>query len=463
MILNILFSAMMYPVMLILFFIFKYVGKNTKKYVFGVSLTKEQKEGEEVKGIVKAYDRDFLILFLATMWEPFLAFLTKYISVQLTIWMMWFLITLALMMVPYARANRKAWRLKGTVTEEQRSLEYVELKNVRTLSGKEFFYPLLLSFIPVVFLLVAAFVMDLSSYQKENYLSMGITLGEVALATVAFLVVAIWMDRGRTRVINGDSKVNENYGRAKKRLWKMLWLELSYLNAGCIVLTALATAFDFHHVWILCITVGMESVVSIVLLLRVFFQQRVIENAYEKQVEIVDDKDDDRHWILGMFYYNKKDKRTLVEKRYGIGTTTNMATKAGKALIIVAVVALAWIPIVCVYLMVEDFTPMQIIHENGQVICQHVKREYVINCDEILDVDLVEVLPKNRTKSHGTSTDYLEKGTFSSSEEGKIYEFLSLRHDEYVRIQTEESIYYVNAATAEETLEFYKELKEEME
>ena len=38
-------------------------------------------------------------------------------------------------------------------------------------------------------------------------------------------------------------------------------------------------------------------------------------------------KDDDRNWILGMFYYNKKDPAFMIEKRAGLGYTINFANK----------------------------------------------------------------------------------------------------------------------------------------
>ena len=42
----------------------------------------------------------------------------------------------------------------------------------------------------------------------------------------------------------------------------------------------------------------------------------------EEKVEI---RDDDKHWKLGMFYYNPDDPAFIVEKRFGIGWTNNWA------------------------------------------------------------------------------------------------------------------------------------------
>jgi uncharacterized membrane protein len=40
-------------------------------------------------------------------------------------------------------------------------------------------------------------------------------------------------------------------------------------------------------------------------------------------------RDDDRHWKLGQFYYNPNDPAIWVEKRFGIGWTVNFAHPLG--------------------------------------------------------------------------------------------------------------------------------------
>lgn len=42
-------------------------------------------------------------------------------------------------------------------------------------------------------------------------------------------------------------------------------------------------------------------------------------------------KDNDpKHWKLGIFYYNKDNPAEFVDKRNGIGTTPNFASKGGR-------------------------------------------------------------------------------------------------------------------------------------
>ncbi|GHU87668.1 membrane protein [Clostridia bacterium] len=61
-----------------------------------------------------------------------------------------------------------------------------------------------------------------------------------------------------------------------------------------------------------------------------------------KQVNINDDK----HWLLGLFYYNRNDPAMFVEKRFGVGYTINLGKPimlcAGILLILLVVGSLVW-------------------------------------------------------------------------------------------------------------------------
>lgn len=50
----------------------------------------------------------------------------------------------------------------------------------------------------------------------------------------------------------------------------------------------------------------------------------------------VSEEDDKKHWKLGIFYYNRADKRVFLPKRYGIGWTVNF----GKPGVLIVTLAL---------------------------------------------------------------------------------------------------------------------------
>lgn len=45
-------------------------------------------------------------------------------------------------------------------------------------------------------------------------------------------------------------------------------------------------------------------------------------------------KDDDKNWKLGMFYYNPDDPSESVERKNGLGSTINFASKTGRLIFV---------------------------------------------------------------------------------------------------------------------------------
>ncbi|NMB64321.1 MAG: hypothetical protein GYA16_05565 [Spirochaetes bacterium] len=65
-------------------------------------------------------------------------------------------------------------------------------------------------------------------------------------------------------------------------------------------------------------------------------------------------KDDNpKHWKLGIFYYNKDNPSEFVDKRKGIGTTLNFASKHGRhmfAIMLIPAVIMIMLCIIIVFL-----------------------------------------------------------------------------------------------------------------
>lgn len=94
--------------------------------------------------------------------------------------------------------------------------------------------------------------------------------------------------------------------------------------------------------------------------------------------------EDDENWIWGLFYYNKNDSRFCVDKKVGIGFTTNMAKPAAMVL---TVGILVFTVVLCigagVFCAVEEFTPVKLEYENHQITAIHWKEEYQIHKNAI--------------------------------------------------------------------------------
>lgn len=59
----------------------------------------------------------------------------------------------------------------------------------------------------------------------------------------------------------------------------------------------------------------------------------------------VESIDEDKHWIGGLFYFNRNDPSVFVEKRFGIGFTINFGNPIGYIILIVPIILIIVLPI----------------------------------------------------------------------------------------------------------------------
>lgn len=158
-----------------------------------------------------------------------------------------------------------------------------------------------------------------------------------------------------------------------------------------------------------------------------------------------------------MLYYNPNDSHSMVDKRFGIGTTVNMATTTGKVLTGVSFVAILFIPILCIWMIFAEFTPINLEVKNNQIVAEHLKNEYTINLDDIKEVKLITKLPKN-SRVMGTGMKNLSKGNFSVEGYGDCQVCLNPNNNEFIVVTTDKDIYIFSDEDNAGTKEVYKKL-----
>ena len=147
----------------------------------------------------------------------------------------------------------------------------------------------------------------------------------------------------------------------------------------------------------------------------------------------------------------------MVNARLGVGTSVNFATPVGKALAVLSVVALLSIPFLCIWLMLEEFTPISLAVEDGYLKAKHFKVEYEIPLNELEDLTIVSELPGG-SKVSGTAMDHMKKGTFFSREEGRYELFISTECTMFLKFEVENRVYYMSGIDDEETMEVLEEI-----
>uniref|UniRef100_UPI004056C77D DUF5808 domain-containing protein n=1 Tax=Acetatifactor sp. TaxID=1872090 RepID=UPI004056C77D len=450
-----IFLVALYPSLFLMYFIQK--GEGTSKYgtLFGIKYTSDWLPDEERKLLEQKYRHTmnrYLLIFAVT---PFITLVIPYTSIYFTIWMLWMTVMIVMFMVPYCKGNSYLKKLKQERCPQQNSEEirYVELKNagiIRRVKWQHFVPPCIISIALAIF----AFIY----FTKQNLEIYGALIIIFALCNLLFYGFAVYMDRMKTKVISSDSDVNVNYTRASKNIFKDFWLQCTWLNVIFLVvlLTSMIMEAKNHvsgsalMIW----SIVLYAFLTLYLSVKMVKKIGRLSRKYAKKMDLNIDEDE-KYWIGGMFYFNPKDRHTMVNKRVGVGTTMNMATPAGMVFTAFTGVTLLSIPIICVWVILLEFTPISLFVDENVLIARHLRNDYVIATDTITELTLEDELPRT-SRISGTGMDNLLKGNFRTSEDGRIQIFLNPQNQYYLRIATDNTIYYLGGYNDDETKTVYE-------
>lgn len=462
MILNIILFVGLYPVLFILYFVMKNTAKVQNGILFGAAMKKDWLSEEAIEQIIAEFYKEMKKVLLIFAVIPVICFLTPYVSIQFTIWMVWMLAMIVGVNVPLAHANKKIKDLKMERGwyEDTKAEEYTEIKaagQIRRVKFAQFAAPIFLSIFAGIFVYLIPGVLGYRIADIDRVLPFRSIIVVFALTTLLFYGVAVWMDKRKTEVVSNDSDVNVNYTRAKKNIWKNFWLVSAWINTLFTLILAAAlftdTAFGSVTLW--------GAIIYTVVICMLFFplmrKLSQVERAYWKKMNVDFKTEDDRCWIWGTFYYNPKDRHSMVNKRVGVGTTINMATTTGKVFTVISVVSLAIIPISCVWMIMLEFTPISLKMSENNVVAEHLKVDYEIPVAAIDSVELIYEKPE-WSKVSGVAMDNLDSGTFYEFNVGKCEAFMNPQNAVFLRIQAEGVTYYMSGADDEETMQVYEEI-----
>lgn len=454
--LNIIFGLCMYPVVFLMYFFIRTAVKTKNGYCFGASVKREWEKEEKLQEIRKAFLKSMNRWLLVSAISPIVIFFVPYVSISMTLWMVWLLVMIFYLMIPYVKANKaiRIWKQEQGYSREEDGVVYAELKaagTVRKVKAISFLIPTVVSLVAVLCIFYPLW--------KRDHLASVVTVATIAICTPVFHLCAWLMDRQKTEVISTNSEINLNYARAKKNIWKNVWLQIAWINT--ITVCFFAISIGIPRIGISLVLVGailfaIACILVVILNMRKLVQ---VNEQYEDKRDLASLDDSDRYWIGGMLYYNKKDKHVMVEQRTGMGTTMNMATPIGVGMGIFAVVALLSIPIMCVWMILLEFTPIHLYLEDEVIIAEHLNVDYEIPLSEIVEVAVLEEEP-DWNKVAGTAMDNLSKGTFEIYREGKCEAFLNPHNEMFLQITTEDTIYYIGGYDDAETEKIYNEILE---
>lgn len=450
---NIIFMVSCYPIIFLMYFLLRN-AKDRNGWCFGATLNKELKKEPAVEAIDVEYRKNLKNSMLVLGVIPFICFFIPYISIGFTIWMVWILVICFLPMYWYAKANKQIQELKKIRGwNEAKEVVYADLKLAsvpRKVKLMNFLLPIVLSGVPVVL----AYIF----FNEAGYGAFRLCVITFAVCTLLFYLCAVWTDRQKINVICEDSDTNMNFARAKKQVWKNFWQICAWVNTAFTWFILIAMYFrNVAMTWIIVGTIvyGIGIVFVAMWLVKKLME---INQKYEAKRTIADASDNDKYWPYGLMYYNPNDKHIMVENRMGTGTALNMATGAGKATYIFAGLCLLIIPVSCIWMILLDFTPIQTMVVDETIVCQHLNVEYEIPLEDIEGYTIMTELPE-MTKMNGNGMDHVLSGTYEIYREGTFETFLNPQNNLFIKIVTEDEMYYISGVDDAETQEIIDQLR----
>ena len=426
------------------FIILRSMSKRQKGLVLGVTLPPQADEDPAVQAVVKTFRRRLGVFSLVCAAGAIPMIWVADTSLFLTLWMFWFFVGLLLPYLPLFRANAQLKALKKANGWQNAPTRVVDTAASAFALPKPMglwtlLPPLVLSLAPIA----------LPGLPRGVALACGIDAATLLL----LWVLGRTTFRRREDMVTADSARNQTLLRVRRLYWDRYWR----LNLWALAALNWMLALGFRsEAAILGGTLGF-TVLLLAATLWMELSVRRAQAALTDTAAIVADEDD--AWLGGILYYDPTDKRFMVSKRIGLGTTVNLGTLAGKiyyaAVGLVLVVCVAIGPILGVVDSIPTRLEIAADSSTTLVAFHGQKEEYQLDVTDITDVQLRDTLPA-AARTWGVGMDHYLQGDFYVVDEGTAQFCLDPTQKLFLRVETTDSsggatVYWFTAEDEEKT------------
>jgi uncharacterized membrane protein len=446
---NILLFACMYMVLPLLYFMMRNLSKPKKNIILGVTLPHEAREHEDVLAVCIAYRSHLAITCLILTALSLPSFLFEHSSTTMTYLLTWLLAAIIGPVISYTLYHRKLKSLKRennwfSPVEGKLMLDTnVSYKAQRQLSGWLFAPPFALSLVPLI-----------AEYINQGSGDFALLYGINALLVAFSYLFYRILYRQKPEVIDKDTSLSIALTSVRRYNWGKFWLAFSWMTAFFALGMWL---FAWHNTGMLIISGLYVAVVVFVAINAEFSTRKAQESlsaASGKEVYV----DDDKNWLIGMFYHNPFDKHIIINARVGINTTINLAHPAGKVVMALALLILLGMPFLGLWMVSEELTPIRLVVSDSTFEVHHTALAYSIPLAEVQQAELLEALPQ-LVKTNGIGMEALLKGKFRAADIGNCEVCLNPQVAPFILIKTADKTYIFGAAEPGQTREAYSLLE----
>lgn len=453
---NLIFLVTMYPALFLMWYLIQNGAKSGRHMLFSIRISKNWLSAKEADALFLEYKKSQNKMLLILAFIPFVTFLIPYFSINLTIWMLWLFAAIGLFTVPFVKGNRKLLALKKERLSAEEGADVLPVitgkLQIRCLKKYDFAGPLLLS----LFTALAGILVFCRN--GDDVIGWSVVL--FSLCTPLLFLCALLTDKAHTPNISLCPSINESHAKECKELWRLFWITAAWMNTLSTGVFALIMYLQTKNTSstgpVLWFSI-LYSLFLIGLAAAACTKLQKTEAKYRDTAQIPYDSEEDA-WLGGILYYNPKDKQTMIPNKLGTGYTMNLATAAGKWMTGIGCLVLLSVPILCLWCILQEFTPISLSLSDDTLTATHLNVDYKIAKTQITDITLMENLPRI-SRISGTGMENLQKGNFRSSEDGKIKVFLNPQNNLFLRIAADDKIYYMSGFDDTETERIYNELK----
>ena len=386
---------------ILMYFMLQNETKFKKNIALGVTLPYDARKDEEVVSVLRKFKCALaLVCALLVLLAVGGAFLQN-MSLSMTLWGIWVLLAVVAPYVPYVLSHQALRRIKAARgwTYAEKQVVTVDTSLMQPMKRR------------AVWLYVPPFVVSLLPLAWERSFL-------ILYIVDAVFVVFCWLAeryllRSRAERVDDNASLTAVLTQIRRHNWGKMWL----LVAWCLALMSPISALSMTNPALMSVLFVALLLVMLACALGIEFRLRRVQEKLTAESGRGSYVDEDDKWIWGLFYYDKNDKKLIVNNRVGSNTTVNIAHTAGKVLMVAVALILLMIPLM--FPLMESVGGAVTLELREEVLDGGSKK-YELPIAEIAEVELLEELPQGLVRVVGSAMPNLLRGRFTSPETGKL-------------------------------------------
>ena len=142
-----------------------------------------------------------------------------------------------------------------------------------------------------------------------------------------FVFINFMIGRAKATIDPDSPKASVQKNVIFRKRWSTFTVVIGTISVIIMALPQMDFIFDIPNGLMQILTMGFPIIILVAVIILAFTTGQGgsrIKSTDEQDSRFVS-RDDDQYWKWGIFYFNREDPAFFVEKRFGIGWTTNFA------------------------------------------------------------------------------------------------------------------------------------------